>query len=144
MIEVEHEIVHTGFGMTSELSCKVHGHPRAKVIWKKNGKQISSKKDKRMMTEDKTIRAFIIENTSKHDLGNYTCTATNVMGEASKDIELTGRPAKPKFVGGEVNDDDSTLTIKWHVESFSPITQYLASYLIFYSTERIIFQIEIH
>ncbi|XP_057323322.1 neural cell adhesion molecule 1-B-like isoform X1 [Microplitis mediator] len=128
VIEAEHDIVHTGLGLTSELTCKVHAHPRAKVTWMKNGKQVSGKKDKKLHPEDKSSRVLVIEHTEEHDLGAYTCVASNPMGEATKEIILTGNPAKPKFVGIDNKDDEKTVVFKWKVKSYAPIKEYKLEY----------------
>lgn len=112
---------------TTQLTCKVFAHPRAKVVWLKDQKEIKNKKDKRILHEDKAMRTLTIEHTTKHDLGTYTCVATNQMGEVSKEIIVTATPAKPKFIGGEIADDETTIILKWHVESFSPILEYKVS-----------------
>ncbi|KAK0168974.1 hypothetical protein PV327_002730 [Microctonus hyperodae] len=128
VIEVDHEVVHTGMEQTTQLTCKVFAHPRAKVSWFKDQKEIKNKKDKRILHEDKAMRTLTIEHTTKHDLGTYTCVATNQLGEVSKEIIVTATPAKPKFIGGEIADDETTIILKWHVESFSPILEYKLEY----------------
>lgn len=90
----------------------------------KNGKPVSGKKDKKLHSEDKSSRVLVIEHTEEHDLGAYTCVATNQMGEATKEIILTGNPAKPKFVGIDNKDDEKTVVFKWKVKSYAPIKEY--------------------
>lgn len=130
VIEVPHEIIHTGIGMNSTLTCKVYGHPHVKVSWLKKDKEyINEEKNKYIIIDDKSHEhKLIIKNTLKDDLGNYTCIAKNIKGQVSADVVLSGSPATPKFISNKINDDDSTLTLKWHVESFSPITEYLLEY----------------
>ncbi|XP_074094926.1 opioid-binding protein/cell adhesion molecule [Cotesia typhae] len=128
VIETEHDIVHTGIGQISELKCKIHAHPRAKVTWSKNGKPVTGRKDKKLHSEDKNSRVLIIEQTDNNDFGSYVCTASNTMGEASKEIILTGTPAKPKWVGMDRLDDEKTIVFKWKVKSYSPIKEYKLEY----------------
>lgn len=90
VIDVEHEVVHTGTGMKSELTCIVHAHPHANITWYKNKKTINEKKDKKFFIEDKSRRTLVIEHTTSHDLGQYNCVAKNKFGEATRMIELTG------------------------------------------------------
>lgn len=113
--------------MNATLICKVYGHPHVKVTWSKNGKEnLNDRKNKNFITESKSHEhKLIIKHVSKDDLGTYKCIAKNSKGQVEDDIQLTGTPATPKFISYKINDDDSTFTLKWHIESFSPILEYM-------------------
>lgn len=129
IIELSHDTVHTGLGMNATLTCKVYGHPHVRVTWSKNGENYSDKKNKKFITESKSHEhKLIIKHVSQNDLGIYKCIATNSKGTVAGEIKLTGTPATPKFIANTINDDDSTFTLKWHVESFSPIIEYTLEY----------------
>ncbi|XP_034939144.1 lachesin-like [Chelonus insularis] len=128
VIEVDHDVIHTGIAVETELVCRVHAHPHARVSWTKNDKPISLKKEKKYMTDDKNHRVLTIYHTNKHDFGKYKCIAKNPLGEAYKEILVEGTPAKPEFIGGEIADDETTMILKWKVKSFSPIVEYKLEY----------------
>lgn len=116
--------------MTSEISCEVDAHPRAHVKWWKDG-AIVSKEGRKIHKHEKggkTMHKLVIEHTRKEDLGTYTCKAANDLGEASKDVILTGAPAKPVLNHGEDRHTQKAHMVRWRVQSFSPITEYLVSW----------------
>uniref|UniRef100_A0A0C9RFS8 Ntm_2 protein n=1 Tax=Fopius arisanus TaxID=64838 RepID=A0A0C9RFS8_9HYME len=128
-IEVEHDTFHTGLGIISEISCEVDAHPHAHVKWFKNGNVVPQ--DEKLHHHEKngkTLHKLIIEHTRKEDLGTYKCKATNDLGEASKDVVLTGAPAKPVLNHGKDRHNQKAHMIRWRVQSFSPITEYKLEY----------------
>ncbi|XP_012278144.1 protein amalgam isoform X2 [Orussus abietinus] len=127
-VEVERESVHTGTGIRSDLTCIVHAHPAAKVMWQKNRNDVLPKKGKIIMKDSKSKHTLTIMHTSTHDLGEYTCYAKNGLGEARKNISLTGVPTQAMLLGGEMSKDDSGMILKWRLESYSPITEYRLEY----------------
>ncbi|KAK2582619.1 hypothetical protein KPH14_004905 [Odynerus spinipes] len=126
-IEVERETVHTGTGVESEITCIVHAHPRANVIWYKNQKELP-KKAKISRKNYKSRHSLKIMHTSEEDFGDYTCVARNEYGQTSKTISLTGAPSQAMISGAEVTKDDNGFILKWHLQSYSPITQYKLKY----------------
>ncbi|XP_015110266.1 neurotrimin [Diachasma alloeum] len=130
-IELEHDTFHTGLGMMSEISCEVDAHPHGHLKWYKNGNIVSkvgtTHKHEKTST-GKTLHKLIIEHTHKEDLGTYTCRATNELGDASKEVILTGAPAKPILNHGEDLNNQKAHMVRWRVQSFSPITEYKLEY----------------
>lgn len=123
-IDVEREIVHAGVGVESELTCIVHAHPHADVMWLKNQKELP-KKAKMSRKNYKSRHTLRIMHTTEEDLGEYTCVAVNNLGRASRTISLTGAPSQATIA---VTKDDEGVVLKWRLESYSPITQYKLKY----------------
>ncbi|KAL2717682.1 neurotrimin-like isoform X3 [Vespula squamosa] len=127
-IEVEREIVHTGAGVESEITCIVHAHPPANVTWYKNQKELP-KRGRISRKENKLRYTLRIMHTSEQDLGEYTCQAKNELGQANRTISLTGAPSQATIYSAEImRDENDSFILKWHLESYSPITQYILKY----------------
>ncbi|XP_066597949.1 lachesin-like [Prorops nasuta] len=122
-IETDYDVQHTGIGIESQLTCIVHANPIATVKWLKDQKEILPKKGKVIMRDNKTRHTLHIQHTSAHDLGQYTCTATNDLGESSTTITLSAVPSRATFYEGETVNDEKGMLLKWHFESYSPIAE---------------------
>ncbi|KAL6265257.1 hypothetical protein P5V15_002038 [Pogonomyrmex californicus] len=132
-IEVEKNIINSGEGMESEITCIVNAYPEATVQWYKDEKKLVHKKGSIMIRHgatkgNKTKHQVKILQTSRHDFGEYRCQAQNILGLDSKSIILTGAPSKAMISGTEVTSDDMGIILKWHLESYSPINEYKLQY----------------
>nr|XP_020486734.1 palladin isoform X1 [Labrus bergylta] len=75
-------------GMPVTFSCKVHGDPKPKVYWFKDGKQISKRSEHYRISRDADGTCFLhTAAASLDDDGNYTIMAGNPEGRVS----CTGR-----------------------------------------------------
>ncbi|XP_043499765.1 protein amalgam-like [Polistes fuscatus] len=127
-IETERDIVHTGDGVESEITCIVHAHPHANVTWYKNQKELS-KRGRISQKENKSRYTLRIMRTTEQDFGDYTCQAKNKLGQASRTITLTGAPSQAIIFGASfMTNDNNDLILKWRLESYSPIAQYKLKY----------------
>ncbi|XP_076176243.1 protein amalgam isoform X1 [Ptiloglossa arizonensis] len=127
-IEAKKELVHTGLGVESDLSCFVHAHPNPKVTWYKNQTEVLPEKGRIEIKKNKNLYTLKILHTKQEDLGEYTCAAENKMGRTEKIIRLTGAPSQAIVYGGEVSRSDSNIILKWRLQSYSPITEYKLEY----------------
>ncbi|XP_050456119.1 hemicentin-1-like isoform X2 [Cataglyphis hispanica] len=132
-IEVKRNVVHSGEGIESEMTCIVSAHPEAVIKWFKDDKEISYKKGSivihhGVMKNNKTKHVLKIIHTSTQDFGEYKCRAQNVIGQTTKSIILTGVPSQPRISGAEMTSDDAGIILKWHLESYSPIKEYKLQY----------------
>ncbi|XP_017794440.1 PREDICTED: neurotrimin-like isoform X1 [Habropoda laboriosa] len=139
-IETKGKSVHTGLGVESWLTCIVHAHPHAKVVWLKDEEEVVPKKGSIEIKGNKTKHVLEILHTEKEHFGNYTCVAENKVGRAEKTISLTGNflvPLKRRFEslpsqaiisGGEMARTATGFILKWQLESYSPITEYKLKY----------------
>lgn len=94
-IEVKKDIVYSGEGIESEMTCIVSSYPEAIIRWHKDGTEIIHKKGSiglhhGIMKNNKTKHVLKIFHTSKHDFGKYECEASNNLGIDRKSIILTG------------------------------------------------------
>ncbi|KAL6439135.1 hypothetical protein ACFW04_003829 [Cataglyphis niger] len=132
-IEVKRNVVHSGEGIESEMTCIVSAHPEAAIKWFKDNKEVTHKKGSivmhhGVMKNNKTKHVLKIIHTSMQDFGEYKCRAQNIIGQNTKSINLTGVPSQPRISGAEMTNDDAGIILKWHVESYSPIKEYKLQY----------------
>lgn len=101
-IEVKRNVVHSGAGIESEMTCIVSAYPEAIITWYKGDKEITQKKGSIVMHHgamkgNKTKHVLKILHT--RDFGEYMCSAQNAIGQDTKSIILTGNsPLKHIFV----------------------------------------------
>lgn len=85
------QIVHEGKKL--KTSCKVSGVPRPQIAWFREGRQLRLDIDQRLHIYDDenepNVSYFEIDNTSILDSGEYTCTASNIMGAVFCSILVT-------------------------------------------------------
>ena len=86
-------------GGETRLLCSVHAHPRAQVVhpsyppqvvWRRDGQPLSS--GRRTPAKDSTEphRAEHLLRLTATEYGNYSCVATNRLGEDTAAIMVTG------------------------------------------------------
>lgn len=74
-------------GSAAKLECWVHGKPEPAIEWLKDDEPV--KPDKRVRTYfDSEVCRLTISDTVADDEGEYKCTATNELGQASTSAEL--------------------------------------------------------
>ncbi|XP_038563713.1 neural cell adhesion molecule 1a isoform X10 [Micropterus salmoides] len=81
--------VYTWEGNPANISCEVEAHPRASVVWFRDGLQLPSANTTNMKIYNTPAISYLeITPDSQNDFGSYNCTATNVMGTESKEFLL--------------------------------------------------------
>lgn len=65
----------------SRFECQVSAEPLPDIIWLYNGQPLTSTQ-RITLTYDKTVTTLTISNATLEDTGEYTCQATNALGEA--------------------------------------------------------------
>jgi len=68
-----------------------------------------------------------IRNVREEDFGNYTCHATNPLGQARQEIVVSGKPLPPVFLSGEPGDK-TEYTLRWRVDSAFPVEEHNVYY----------------
>ncbi len=67
---------------------KVRGIPKPEIAWFRDGKPLKSGDNRYTIFEKDDCNYFEIENISILDTGEYTCTASNVMGAVYSAISV--------------------------------------------------------
>ncbi|XP_038637840.1 LOW QUALITY PROTEIN: hemicentin-1-like [Scyliorhinus canicula] len=96
----------TDEGMAVTLLCESSGSPKPTIIWSKGGKLLPRHDPQRSIDANGNLQ---IPSPSSDDSGVYICTATNVVGFASREMQLFVH-SKPKIYG--VNPDNLDEPIK--------------------------------
>ncbi|KRZ37952.1 Neogenin -like protein [Trichinella pseudospiralis] len=100
-------ISHTvAVGSSADLTCVVNGHPKAKVIWLKDQKELSLNSRRRIIGES----SLLISDANVADSGTYTCRASNSLEtvESSAALEVNEAPKaaiSPKSTTGKSGSD---------------------------------------
>nr|CAD7399315.1 unnamed protein product [Timema cristinae] len=66
-------------GQTARFECIVQAEPPPNVLWSKNGRIIENCQDYQIQYRNGVCR-LTIPQAFPEDAGNYTCTATNMLG----------------------------------------------------------------
>ncbi|XP_077188775.1 hemicentin-1 isoform X2 [Paroedura picta] len=66
------------------LLCEAEGNPAPEIVWHKDGQQVVESLQQRILSTGALQIAF----ARTTDAGRYTCTATNVAGSGSSNVEL--------------------------------------------------------
>ncbi|XP_040215726.1 hemicentin-1 isoform X1 [Rana temporaria] len=68
------------------IPCNTYGIPTPSIAWTKNNVSIADNSEKYAVTKSGDL---ILRQTEHHDMGNYTCTASNIVGKDSHTISIT-------------------------------------------------------
>ncbi|KRY56600.1 Neogenin -like protein [Trichinella britovi] len=93
-------------GSSVDLICVVNGHPKPKVIWLKDQKELSLNSRRRIIGES----SLLISDVSVADSGTYTCKASNSLEtvESSAALEVNEAPKAvitPRSTTGKSGSD---------------------------------------
>ncbi|XP_078083679.1 hemicentin-1-like [Mustelus asterias] len=94
-IEPRHTVYITDEGMSVILLCESSGFPKPTVVWSKGGELLPQREPQHSIDASGNL---LIPSPSSDDSGVYTCTAANVAGSASKEVQLFVH-TKPKIDG---------------------------------------------
>ncbi|XP_065202947.1 lachesin-like [Planococcus citri] len=122
-ITVPRDWVHSAKGERTELVCNVSATPRAKVDWYHDHQPVnfSSKISTRIFGEKHVLT---IKDMKYSDFGNYSCQATNFLGRNIKTIQVSGLANPAIFKADPRIRTETSYTLIWEVDSYSPIIQY--------------------
>ncbi|XP_072049606.1 neurotrimin-like isoform X2 [Amphiura filiformis] len=106
------------------LECYVDAKPRAEYRWIKDNRTIradevgitenpKSTKVPLLCFQDK-IRLIIISLNPESDYGRYFCVATNLLGNSTGMIDVSGKPRKPKIISDPVGNRKHKFNLIWN------------------------------
>ncbi|XP_059095323.1 lachesin-like isoform X2 [Tigriopus californicus] len=125
-VEVEEVFIHASTGNQVELVCLVHAHPKPLVKWFRDSTELTNQSSNIRHTHNRHI--LIISELADEDFGNYTCSAENKWGQASRVIEISGLAAPAEFSSQPRGYEPEQYLIEWTVKSFSPVEEFLLRY----------------
>ncbi|GFY50994.1 obscurin [Trichonephila inaurata madagascariensis] len=87
---------------TVELTVEYEGVPKPETKWQKDGKDIKIDDDHFELTKEDRSETLTINEVTKEDAGEYSCTVTNSAGSESTKSVVTVKEdtSSPKFVKG--------------------------------------------
>ncbi len=88
-MQAESPAVHAGVGYQVELVCVVYSEPAADVLWYKDTMLLDSN-GRRYMQQKGNRHTLLIRAVEDQDFGNYSCSATNMLGKARAYIKVQG------------------------------------------------------
>ncbi|XP_042355327.1 neural cell adhesion molecule 1a isoform X7 [Plectropomus leopardus] len=101
-------------GNPTNITCEVEAHPRASVVWYREGIELPSANDTYVkIYNTPTISYLEVTPLSQSDFGSYNCTATNAMGRESREFLLIEAevPSSPEVF--HVEPFSSTAVVKF-------------------------------
>ena len=99
VVEVTEVFVSTYSGQDKvELVCNVHAFPAPVVVWNRRGEVITESGDGRVrINVAGSLRherhSLVISQVKEEDFGEYSCSASNSLGEQRQTIQLSGTAA---------------------------------------------------
>ncbi|XP_071958806.1 neural cell adhesion molecule 1-like isoform X2 [Antedon mediterranea] len=118
------------------LACKINAIPNATLKWFKDGSELDTTKDKHQLRfplycPDDGLMKFVLLTVKPRDYGNYTCMATNPLGNGRSSILLSARPVAPIIVSSPIGTMMHEYILKWQVNStfrLPPVKQFKIQY----------------
>jgi hypothetical protein len=89
-VKAESPAVHAGVGYQVELVCVVYSEPAADVLWYKDTMLLDSN-GRRYMQQKGNRHTLLIRTVENEDFGNYSCSASNMLGKARAYIRVQGK-----------------------------------------------------
>ena len=88
-VKAERSTVHAGVNYQVELVCVVYSEPVADVLWYKDTMLLDAN-GSRYMQQKGNRHTLLIRNVRMDDFGNYSCSASNMLGKARAYITVQG------------------------------------------------------
>lgn len=128
VVRAQETEVYTGVGHEATLACFVYAEPRAQVQWyRKGGTPVDPIRLIRTVNNHKRYSLQFVR-VHLEDLGDYTCNATNFMGNDSASVRLSARPKPVRYSSPHQGDMETNYTLVWDVESYVPVLSYEIAY----------------
>ena len=110
------DVVHLING-TVDLICDIVAQPPADFQWALEGALLDGELGQ-------TLQVGVEDGENATDV-NYTCIASNKLGQANKTFLLTSKPSQPVFTSPQnANLGLGSYSLEWHVISFLPVQSF--------------------
>jgi len=123
-IEVEESYIVTDMGEEQEIVCIVDSFPTAEVTWKLNDAILNDESANIVLSQNQNRHSLLIVSVSNESVGEYSCTATNSIGEAMAKTEISGEAHPAVILSPHVSDDPYQFSLVWSAESESEIENF--------------------
>jgi len=123
-IEVEESYIVTDMEEEQEIACIVHSSPQAEVTWTVNGETLEDEPANIVLSQNQNRYSLLILSVSNESVGEYSCIATNSIGEATATTAISGDAQPAVIISPHVSDDPHAFTLEWSAESESEIEQF--------------------
>lgn len=124
-VEVSEVFVHKMTDDEAELVCSVHAFPAATVTWTKGGSAVTES-DTISISHRGGRHALIFKKVSRSDFGDYSCHASNEVGDVRDTrIQLSGHAMPADFKSSPSGLEANSFLIEWSSFSFSPIQEFI-------------------
>ncbi|CAG0913830.1 unnamed protein product [Notodromas monacha] len=130
VITIEEGWIHSGENSQAELTCIIHGQPNPQVSWFRDGVELSGS-DSAHWTQSKidgNVYTLELKNLKRLVKPCMLTSRTNTIGRSEEYIELSGLAKKAEFTSEPRGKEETIYRLKWTVESYSPIKEYLIKY----------------
>lgn len=117
-VKAERPVVHGGVGYQVELVCLVYSEPVADVLWYKDTMLLDTN-GKRYMQQKGNRFTMLIRSLEMDDFGNYSCSASNMLGKSKANVRVQGKRFHPvlTLAGREIPSTLSHNTVLLDVPS---------------------------
>jgi hypothetical protein len=126
-VKAESATVHAGVGYQVELVCVVYSEPAADVLWYKDTMLLDSN-GRRYMQQKGNRHTLLIRAVEDDDFGNYSCSASNMLGKARANVRVQGNPNTPRFNSNVDSKSRTSYRLSWITESYATIDEYRLLY----------------
>ncbi len=89
-VTAERATVHAGVDYQVELVCVVYAEPQADVLWYKDT-MLLDPNGSRYMQQKGNRHTLLIRKVRLEDFGNYSCSASNMLGKSRAYIKVQGK-----------------------------------------------------
>ncbi|XP_058865633.1 neural cell adhesion molecule 1-like isoform X2 [Acipenser ruthenus] len=131
--------VYTWEGNPANITCEVFAHPGASIVWFRDGQQLPNANTTNIKIYPTPTASFLeITPDSQSDFGNYNCTATNRIGQESKEFILIQAEVPSSPLINEVSPYSSTARVEFEEPDSSggvPVLKYKAEWRIVGTSE---------
>lgn len=95
----------------------------SQVLWYRD-ESVMVPSDTRILESSGNKYTLILRSVEESDFGLYSCTADNLLGRSSQNIELSGRPSRAIFLSESTGFSADSFNLTWKIDSYAPIEEY--------------------